>query len=44
MHFVPVNARFTAEASHSKLWKPYVADVEDPSTVELPDEDFPITA
>lgn len=44
MHFVPANVRFTADASHSKLWKSYVADVDDPSSVELPEEDFPITA
>ncbi len=44
IHFVPANVRFTAEASHSKLWKSYVADVEDPAMVELSDEDFPVTA
>lgn len=43
MHFVPGSARFTADALHSKLWKPYVDDVEDPSSVDLPDEDFPLT-
>lgn len=43
MHFVPANVRFTADASFSKLWSPYIANVEDPSTVELPKEDFPIT-
>lgn len=44
MHFVPANVRFTAEASRSKLWKSYVANVDDPSTVEISDEDFPVTA
>lgn len=44
LHFVPANVRFTAEASHSSLWKPYVADTEDPSNVELLEEDFPITS
>jgi hypothetical protein len=44
IHFVPANVRFTAEASHSKLWKSYIANVEDPATVELTDEDFPVTA
>jgi hypothetical protein len=42
MHFVPTNVRFTAEASRSLLWKNYVADVDDPSKVELPLEDFPL--
>ena len=42
MHFVPKNVRFTMEASKSSLWKSYVADVEDPSTIELSEEDFPI--
>ena len=44
IHYVPANVRFTAEASHSKLWKSYVAGVEDPAMVELSDEDFPVTA
>jgi len=47
LHFVPAEVRFTAEAYHSRLWRPYVEDVlargDDPSTVELPLEDFPIT-
>jgi phytanoyl-CoA hydroxylase len=42
MHFVPSNVRFTAEASKSLLWKKYVIDVDDPSAVELPQEDFPL--
>jgi hypothetical protein len=41
MHFVPANVRFTAEANQSRLWKSYVADAEDPSKVELSEEDFP---
>jgi ectoine hydroxylase-related dioxygenase (phytanoyl-CoA dioxygenase family) len=43
LHFVPATVRFTAEASHSSLWRPYVANVEDPSMVDLSEEDFPIT-
>lgn len=43
LHFVPANARFTADASRSSLWKPYVQDAEDPSKVELREEDFPIS-
>ena len=43
LHFVPASARFTAEASKSRLWKPYVAGVDDPSTVELSEEDFPLS-
>jgi phytanoyl-CoA hydroxylase len=42
MHFVPANVRFTAEATHSKLWKSYIANADDPSAVELPTEDFPL--
>jgi ectoine hydroxylase-related dioxygenase (phytanoyl-CoA dioxygenase family) len=42
MHFVPAEARFTSEASHSRLWGPYVENVEDPSQLELPNEDFPL--
>lgn len=41
LHFVPVNVRFTAAANRSSLWKSYVAGADDPSTVELSDEDFP---
>jgi ectoine hydroxylase-related dioxygenase (phytanoyl-CoA dioxygenase family) len=44
LHFVPASVRFTAEAAHSSLWRSYVANVDDPSTVDLPEEDFPITA
>ncbi|KAL3899347.1 MAG: hypothetical protein SGARI_006481, partial [Bacillariaceae sp.] len=44
MHFVPANVRFTAEAANSSLWKPYVAGVGDPSSVELSEEDFPISS
>lgn len=44
MHFVPANVRFTAEACHSRLWKPYVQGTENPISVELPIEDFPITS
>ena len=46
LHFVPANVRFTADAHHSRLWRPYVENVlaegGDPSTVELPLRDFPI--
>lgn len=41
LHFVPANVRFTQEAKQSKLWKPYVEGVVDPSIVELSQEDFP---
>jgi hypothetical protein len=43
LHFVPASVRFTAEASKSRLWKPYVAGVDDPSKVELSEEDFPLS-
>ena len=43
MHFVPANVKFTKEAANSRLWKPYVAGVDDPSSVELSEEDFPIS-
>ena len=43
LHFVPASVRFTAEASKSRLWKPYVEGVEDPSQVELCEEDFPLS-
>jgi ectoine hydroxylase-related dioxygenase (phytanoyl-CoA dioxygenase family) len=43
IHYVPANVRFTAKASHSSLWKSYVANSEDPATIELSHEDFPIT-
>jgi ectoine hydroxylase-related dioxygenase (phytanoyl-CoA dioxygenase family) len=43
MHFVPAIVRFTKEAANSRLWKPFVADVEDPSLVELSEEDFPVS-
>jgi hypothetical protein len=43
MHFVPANVKFTSDASRSSLWKPYVKNVDDPSTVELSEEDFPIS-
>lgn len=42
MHFVPANVRFTEAASKSLLWKKYVTDVDDPTTVELPEDDFPM--
>ncbi len=42
IHFVPANVRFTEDASRSSLWKSYVANVEDPSTVDLSHEDFPV--
>lgn len=46
LHFVPANVRFTADAYHSNLWRPYVKDVLACGTVspiEPPLEDFPIT-
>ena len=42
LHFVPANVRFTAEASKSRLWSPYIDGVDDPSQVELCHEDFPL--
>ncbi len=44
LHFVPANVKFTAEASKSRLWSPYVDGVDDPSQVELCHEDFPLPA
>jgi len=43
LHFVPASVRFTAEAAKSRLWKSYVEGVEDPSMVELCEEDFPLS-
>lgn len=43
LHFVPANVRFTSEASKSRLWKSYVEGVDDPSSVELSEEDFPVS-
>ncbi|VEU33787.1 unnamed protein product [Pseudo-nitzschia multistriata] len=44
LHFVPSTVRFTADTAKSKLWKSYVEDLEgDPSEVELPEEDFPLS-
>merc|ERR1719253_707316 len=43
LHFVPASVRFTTEASKSRLWKDYVVGVEDPSTVDLSEEDFPLS-
>ena len=47
LHFVPANVRFTADAYHSCLWRPYVEDVllrdGDVSQIQLPLQDFPIT-
>lgn len=43
LHFVPANVRFTSEATKSRLWKPYVDGVEDPSQIELSEEDFPLS-
>jgi ectoine hydroxylase-related dioxygenase (phytanoyl-CoA dioxygenase family) len=43
MHFVPANVKFTNEAANSSIWKSYVSTCEDPSTVELSEEDFPLS-
>eukprot|EP00978_Attheya_sp_CCMP212_P013492 scaffold33916_cov51-Attheya_sp.AAC.4 len=43
LHFVPANARFTSESKKSRLWKTYVGDEEDISSMDLSEEDFPIT-
>lgn len=42
LHFVPAEARFTKEASKSRLWRSYVEGVDDPSVVPISEEDFPI--
>lgn len=39
LHFVPANVKFTSDARHSKLWRPYWEMGAD----ELPEDDFPIT-
>jgi hypothetical protein len=44
IHFVPAEVRFTAEALHSRLWGPHVENADDPSQVELNDEDFPMVS
>lgn len=43
LHFVPAHVHFTDQAIHSRLWKPYVMNAEDPAKVELTLEDFPIS-
>jgi ectoine hydroxylase-related dioxygenase (phytanoyl-CoA dioxygenase family) len=43
LHFVPAHVQFTDQAIHSRLWKPYVMNAEDPAKVELTLEDFPIS-
>lgn len=43
LHFVPAEVRFTEDARKSRLWRPYVEHVDDATTVDLPDEDFPVT-
>ena len=50
LHFVPAEAKFTAGARKSKLWRDYVSEVggddgvgdEDFASVELPESDFPL--
>ena len=42
LHFVPANVRFTSDATKSSLWRSYVANVDDLSTLDLSEEDFPI--
>lgn len=46
IHYVPANVRFSREAEYSKLWRPYVKDCidagGDPTTIELPETDFPV--
>ena len=44
LHFVPANVRFTHAAAKSSLWKSYVNPEKDPSEMELPEEDFPLSA
>ena len=46
IHFIPAEARFTAEAAKSRLWRRYVegTDMSDGLiVVEMPDDDFPVT-
>lgn len=42
LHFVPAEVKFTREASKSSLWRSYVENVDDPSTVDISEEDFPL--
>lgn len=43
LHFVPSQARFTAQAAKSSLWRQYVANCEETQeSIELPEDDFPI--
>jgi ectoine hydroxylase-related dioxygenase (phytanoyl-CoA dioxygenase family) len=47
LHFIPANARFTAEAFYSQLWRPYVEEAlasgKDPAAIILGNDDFPVT-
>jgi phytanoyl-CoA hydroxylase len=43
IHFVPAEVRFTSDARKSRLWRSFVIGVEDPSHMDLPDDDFPVT-
>ena len=44
LHFVPAEVRFTPEAAKSRLWRPYVENVQcDVEKLELCNDDFPIT-
>lgn len=43
IHFVPAEVRFTSDASKSRLWRHFVNGVEDPTHMDLPYEDFPVT-
>lgn len=53
LHYVPAEARFTAEMKFSKLWRVYVPDDDDDdedkndavdvAKIDLPEEDFPLT-
>jgi len=45
LHFIPAEARFTADAAKSRLWRQYVEPCmesgHDVGDIELPEEDFP---
>lgn len=43
LHFVPADVKFTKDAAKSRLWRSYVEDIDDPSKMHIPDEDFPVT-
>jgi ectoine hydroxylase-related dioxygenase (phytanoyl-CoA dioxygenase family) len=42
LHYVPAEVRFTRDAWKSRLWGPYIENVDDLTQLELPEEDFPL--